>query len=254
MTSYSGSVQVAGSIQNSAGDFGSVSGVIQDSLSTTLGGAGNGVAVDTLNGSISYQYVYQGVYAGGTIPISVSTPSFRFDVGNFSVDEQIPGTLLGAEVGITLTGSIDSGQTTISANIAITASGTYQGTAFSGAADGSGTLISAADNTAPVVTAANRKIAMHHEIAAAKLFTFSDPNGDTATQYVFEDLTPGRETGHFVVAGVRQPADQAIYLTPAQLSQTFFAAGAHSGRDHLLVAAFDGSQSSNTVDFVVRTT
>jgi hypothetical protein len=88
----------------------------------------------------------------------------------------------------------------------------------------------------PVVTASNQTVAPGASVAAASLFSVTDPQGYAITEYAFEDLTGN---GHFVVNGVAQPANQVMYLTPAQLAQTTFKAGL-SGSDDILVNAFDG--------------
>jgi hypothetical protein len=94
-------------------------------------------------------------------------------------------------------------------------------------------------DTPPVVTAANVTTSTRHgSIAASSLFNATDPDGDTITRY--DLLNTGAGGGHFVLAGVAQGANQDIYVTPAQLSQTTYQVG--STTDTLQVRAFDGTQ------------
>ena len=72
------------------------------------------------------------------------------------------------------------------------------------------------------------------------LFTASDPDGDTITQYRFWDGTADPSSGHVVVNGVAQGKDTYIPMTAGQLAQTTFQAGTAS--DQMWVQANDGSQ------------
>ncbi|SED91990.1 autotransporter passenger strand-loop-strand repeat-containing protein [Bradyrhizobium erythrophlei] len=95
-------------------------------------------------------------------------------------------------------------------------------------------------DTAPTVNAAN-VTAAHGQtsIAASSLFTVSDPDPDTMTQYAFWD-TGG--SGHWVVNGVAQAANTEIDITAAQLSQVSYVFGpAGSAPDTLFIKANDGT-------------
>ena len=98
------------------------------------------------------------------------------------------------------------------------------------------------NDTPPVVTptSANVTVKPGQSLAAASLFTASDPDGDAITQYDFWDT--GGDGGHFLVNGVTEPTNQDIYVAAAQLAQTTYQAG--SGTDTLWVRANDGSQWS----------
>jgi hypothetical protein len=76
--------------------------------------------------------------------------------------------------------------------------------------------------------------------AASSLFTASDPDGDTITQYDFWDTGTGG--GHFVLNGTALGANQDNYVTAAQLMQATYQSG--SGADTLWVRANDGTQWS----------
>ncbi len=83
-------------------------------------------------------------------------------------------------------------------------------------------------------------------VSAASLFSVSDKDGDAIKAYQFYDGTIGG--GHFVVNGVTQTFQQ-IYLSPAQLAQTFFEPGAVT--DQLYVQTFDGTAWSSWRGFNV---
>src|SRR5439155_1487990 len=92
---------------------------------------------------------------------------------------------------------------------------------------------------APVVTptSANLTASKGQSFVASSLFTASDADGDTLTQYDFWDTGGGG--GHFLVNGVTQPANQDIHFTASQLVQTTYQSG--SGADTLWVRAYDGT-------------
>ncbi|WP_375787265.1 hypothetical protein ACE10Z_06865 [Bradyrhizobium sp. Pha-3] len=95
-------------------------------------------------------------------------------------------------------------------------------------------------DTPPTVNAVN-VTAAHGQtsIAASSLFTVSDPDGDTMTQYALWD-TGG--SGHWVVNGVAQAANTEIDITAAQLSQTSYVFGpTGSAPDTLYIRANDGT-------------
>ncbi|MBR1315864.1 hypothetical protein JQ562_32880 [Bradyrhizobium sp. AUGA SZCCT0051] len=95
-------------------------------------------------------------------------------------------------------------------------------------------------DTAPTVNAAN-VTAAHGQtsIAASSLFTVSDPDPDTMTQYAFWD-TGG--SGHWVVNGVAQAANVEIDVPAANLSQVSYVFGpTGSAPDTLFIKANDGT-------------
>src|SRR5215831_5308084 len=93
-------------------------------------------------------------------------------------------------------------------------------------------------NHAPIVTAPGFTASHNQNIAASSLFSVSDADNDTITNYQFWDSTTDPTSGHWLVGGVAQGANQAIDVTAAQLSQTTFQSA--SGSDDLWVRAFDG--------------
>ena len=100
------------------------------------------------------------------------------------------------------------------------------------------TVTVAAPNHIPVATASDLTATHYQIIAATALFSVADADDDTITRYQFWDSTVDASSGHWVVNGVVQGTNQAIDVTPAQLSSTTFQSG--SGSDDLWVRAFDG--------------
>jgi len=77
------------------------------------------------------------------------------------------------------------------------------------------TVTGPADRT-PVITAANMTAAHGQtSIAAASLFSVSDADGDTITQYALWDV---QGSGHWVVNNVVQPTNTEIDISAAQLA------------------------------------
>jgi hypothetical protein len=94
--------------------------------------------------------------------------------------------------------------------------------------------------TAPIDAGAavtgSSQSALHGQVfAASQLFTASESDGDTITQYDFWNTGTGG--GRFLLNGVAQGTNQDIYISAAQLPQTTYRS---SGSDTLYVRAFDG--------------
>jgi hypothetical protein len=94
-------------------------------------------------------------------------------------------------------------------------------------------------NHAPAIIIANVAAARGQVLPLSNLFWASDADGD-ALQVTLFDGTADPASGHFVVNGVAQPANQFLTLTAAQLAQTTFQAG--SVGDSLWGTAFDGTE------------
>ncbi|MGY3589497.1 autotransporter passenger strand-loop-strand repeat protein [Bradyrhizobium sp. USDA 4341] len=90
----------------------------------------------------------------------------------------------------------------------------------------------------PVVSASNATGIHDHSVTASSLFTATDADNDTITQYAFWD-TGGN--GHWVVNGVAQAANTEIDVSAANLSQVSYVFGpGGSPADTLYVRANDG--------------
>jgi hypothetical protein len=69
--------------------------------------------------------------------------------------------------------------------------------------------------------------------------SLTSPNGDSITQYVFED--EGSGNGHFAVSGTVQADAQLIYVPAANLSSVQYIGGSSPGSEPLAVAAYDAT-------------
>jgi len=92
-------------------------------------------------------------------------------------------------------------------------------------------------NAAPVVTAANSTVLLEQSVAASTLFSVTDADADTITQYEFWDSTAGN--GHFAVNGIEQGVNVAIGVAAAQLADTEFVGASATGSDTVWVRAYD---------------
>ena len=103
-------------------------------------------------------------------------------------------------------------------------------------------------SSVPTITAANLVATVGTAFAAESLFTTTAPAGSTVISYELVDTTPN--TGTWTLGGVLEPANQAVYVTAAQLAelsfQTNFAAAT------IMVRANDGSQWSNYATFQIQ--
>jgi hypothetical protein len=110
-----------------------------------------------------------------------------------------------------------------------------------------------AGNHAPqvnLVSGANVAASAGQMLQASSLFSASDLDGDTLTYYVY-DASPAAGSGHFVVGGTSVPAETMYPVTPAQLAQTAFVAGAAGTSDDLFVNAHDGHAYAGWSEFHV---
>jgi hypothetical protein len=99
-------------------------------------------------------------------------------------------------------------------------------------------------NAAPEVTAAGTQTVLLSEaVDAASLFSVTDADNDTITNYEFWDSTAGN--GHFSVNGVAQGANVAIAVSAADLANTQFVGAATAGSDQVWVRANDGQTWSD---------
>ena len=103
-------------------------------------------------------------------------------------------------------------------------------------------------SSVPTITAANLVATVGTTFAATSLFITTAPAGSTVVSYELVDTTPN--TGTWTLGGVLEPANQAVYVTAAQLAelsfQTNFAAAT------IMVRANDGSQWSNYTTFQIQ--
>jgi Ca2+-binding RTX toxin-like protein len=98
--------------------------------------------------------------------------------------------------------------------------------------------VTAPYNKTPVASVSNLNVAKLATLAAADLFSVTDPDGDGVAKYQVWDGGLDSKSGHFVLNGVAQGAGVAIDVAPGQLTDLEFQAG--QGSDLLWVRAFDG--------------
>ena len=91
----------------------------------------------------------------------------------------------------------------------------------------------------PVVTTANLTEGPNQTLAASNLFSVSDPDGDSITEYQFWDSNTSPNTGHFYLNGVQQPLATVLTISASQLSQMTFVTG--TAASAIQVRAFDGT-------------
>ncbi len=89
-------------------------------------------------------------------------------------------------------------------------------------------------------------------VAASSLFSVSDQDGDTITQYKITDATAGGAT--LLLNGVAQAENTPITLTAAQLAQLQVQNASGAGTSTITVQAFDGQVWSNATTVNLTTT
>src|ERR1043166_5149863 len=99
-------------------------------------------------------------------------------------------------------------------------------------------------NRAPAVNATNATVLRNQSAAASLLFSTSDADNDTITQYEFWDGGAAANGGHFAVNGITQGANQTIALSSASLAQTRYFGGDEPGSETVWVRAYDGADWS----------
>jgi hypothetical protein len=96
-------------------------------------------------------------------------------------------------------------------------------------------------DNAPVVTGSNASLTLNASIVASSLFSVTDAEHDTISQYELWDSTNAASNGHFLLSGGVQPAAQGIFLDSSQFGQTSFVASSTLATDRLWERASDGS-------------
>ena len=94
----------------------------------------------------------------------------------------------------------------------------------------------------PTVNVSSFTVAAHQSIAASSFFTISNPNGDSITEYSFEDNGGG--SGHFNLSGTTEPNGQAFTISAANLSSVQYVGGSSAGTDTLMIDAYDATTST----------
>ncbi|MCS3446158.1 MULTISPECIES: beta strand repeat-containing protein [Bradyrhizobium] len=189
-----------------------------------------------------------GSVASGGITFSGSGGQLKID--GTSISTTISGLVLGDSIDLAGLNFVSGGSATLlPGNILHVTEGasTFDlqldqtpGVRFGVSADaGTGTLITARADSAPVTSASNIQASLGQSFAAASsLFTVSDADGDTITQYAFWD-TEGN--GHWAINGATQATNAEIDVSAANLSQVSYVFGPTGSTDSLYVRANDGT-------------
>ena len=111
--------------------------------------------------------------------------------------------------------------------------------------------ISVVTDTAPTVAAAATNVRPNQTVAASSIFSVSDADGDTITQYKITDATTGG--AHLLLNGVQQAENTAIAVTAAQLAQLQVQGSATAGTNAFTIQAFDGLAWSNATTVTLST-
>lgn len=105
----------------------------------------------------------------------------------------------------------------------------------------------------PTVSAGTGSVDVNGSVAASGLFSVSDPNGNTITNYEFWDSSDAAGTGYFTVGGTAQGANQTISVSAGELGNTKFVGGTSSGSDTVWVRAYNGSDWSEWASWTMNT-
>ena len=105
-----------------------------------------------------------------------------------------------------------------------------------------------------IITPTGANVALNQSIAAADLFTVSDPEGDAPQFYLFLDQRTNADGGFFVFNGVRQASNTFFRVNANQLDQLVYRAGTTSQTENIFVQVFDGRDFSALTNFAVGST
>lgn len=109
-------------------------------------------------------------------------------------------------------------------------------------------------NTPPTVSASSASVHLNTQTAVSTLFSVSDANSDTPTQYEFWDSGAAEGGGYFTVGGAAQNPNTTISISAAQLSSTYFVAGSRAVADLVWARAYDGLSWSDWKSWTLTTT
>ena len=92
------------------------------------------------------------------------------------------------------------------------------------------------------VSASSFTVSLHQAVAESTFFSIANPNGDSITQYSFEDSGGG--SGYFTVGGSVEPNGQAFTVSANNLSNVHYVGGGSAGTDTLIVDAYDATAAA----------
>src|SRR5215467_213512 len=114
-------------------------------------------------------------------------------------------------------------------------------------------LVSAPIDAKPVVAGGNASLALNEVVAASSLFSVTDADNDTMTEYQFWDSTAAPASAHFSVNGTAQSANHAVDVMASNLPQVNVVGGSVAGTDQLWVRTNDGAVWSDWYSFMAVT-
>ncbi|HXR03279.1 MAG TPA: hypothetical protein VN836_01055, partial [Verrucomicrobiae bacterium] len=94
----------------------------------------------------------------------------------------------------------------------------------------------------PIVTASSFTVAPQQAVAASSFFAITNLNGESITQYSFEDNGGG--SGHFTLAGAIEPDGKMFTINANNLSNVQYVGGGSAGTDTLIVDAYDATATT----------
>jgi Ca2+-binding RTX toxin-like protein len=97
-------------------------------------------------------------------------------------------------------------------------------------------------NTAPVAAISNQSLSVNRSVSVSSLLTYSDSDGDLATQYRFRDDGSSLTSGYFSVNGARQDSGANITVSASDLARVQIHGGSVAGTETLSVQAYDGQE------------
>jgi hypothetical protein len=193
----------------------------------------------TLNAGVSYRFDLEGV---DTNQGTLVDPFLYFYDGN----------------GNQLSSDDDSGSG-VNARITFSpsATGTYYAAAGAYFDAGTGTyrLGVTAFNTPPVATINNQSLSVNQWSQVQGWISYSDANGNPATQYQFRDNGNASTSGYFWTPGnAHHPANTPFTVAAADLGDVWVRGGQIAGSETMRVRAFDGTAWSAWDNFTLTTT
>ncbi len=104
----------------------------------------------------------------------------------------------------------------------------------------------------PIVQGFDKIILINDTIGASDLFTATDADGDTITQYEIEDEAIA-SSGRFELNGVGQANGGTLTVSAAQLANLIYVGGTSIGKEDIFVRAFANGAWSNRAKLTVFT-
>jgi hypothetical protein len=97
-------------------------------------------------------------------------------------------------------------------------------------------------NQAPTATINDHSVATNEYVQIQSWISYSDPDGDPATAYVFwDDGTAANSAYFWTPENAHQPANTGILVSAADLPNTWLRGGQVGGSETMWVRAFDGT-------------